>query len=53
MSALGTDFGMGYLYGDGSIPEMPVELYDFLLGLGSFPQRVPLILKNFFPERNF
>ena len=37
--ALGTDFGMGYLYGDGSIPEMPVELYDFLLDLGSFPQR--------------
>lgn len=35
--ALGTDFGMGYLYGDGSIPEMPVELYDFLLDLGSFP----------------
>ena len=37
--ALGTDFGMGYLYGDGSIPEMPAELYDFLLDLGSFPQR--------------
>ena len=37
--ALGTDFGMGFLYGDGSIPEMPVELYDFLLDMGSFPQR--------------
>lgn len=37
--ALGTDFGVGYLNSDGSIPEMPVELYDFLLDLGSFPQR--------------
>lgn len=37
--ALGTDFGMGYLYGDGSIPEIPAKLYDFLLDLGSFPQR--------------
>ena len=36
---LGTDFGVGYLLGDGHIPEMPVELYDFLLDLGSFPQR--------------
>ena len=46
--ALGTDFGMGYLYGDGSIPEMPVELYDFLLDLGSFPQRAlpPLDLRS-------
>ena len=30
---------MGYLDSDGSIPEMPVELYDFLLDLGSLPQR--------------
>lgn len=37
--ALGTDFGMGFLAPDGSIPEMPMELYDFLLDLGSFPQR--------------
>lgn len=37
--ALGTDFGVGYLDSDGSIPEMPVELYDFLLDLGSLPQR--------------
>ena len=37
--ALGTDFGVGYLDSDGAIPEMPVELYDFLLDLGSFPQR--------------
>ena len=31
--------GGGYLDSDGSIPEMPVELYDFLLDLGGFPQR--------------
>ena len=37
--ALGTDFGVGYLNSDGTIPEMPVELYDFLLDLGSWPQR--------------
>ena len=37
--ALGTDFGMGFLTPDGTIPEMPMELYDFLLDLGSYPQR--------------
>lgn len=37
--ALGTDFGMGFLAPDGTIPEMPMELYDFLLDLGSFPRR--------------
>ena len=37
--ALGTDFGMGFLAPDGSIPEKPMELYDFLLDMGSFPQR--------------
>lgn len=36
---LGTDFGMGFLAPDGFIPEMPMELYDFLLDIGSFPQR--------------
>ncbi len=37
--ALGTDFGMGFLAPDGRIPEMPMELYDFLLDIGNFPQR--------------
>lgn len=37
--ALGTDFGMGLLAPDGTIPELPMELYDFLLDMGSFPQR--------------
>lgn len=40
--ALGTDFGMGLLLPDGTIPEVPMELYDFLLDLGSFPQRALL-----------
>lgn len=36
---LGTDLGSGWLCADGSIPEMPLELYDLLFDLGSFPQR--------------
>lgn len=37
--AIGTDFGMGYLTAAGTVPEMPLELYDFILDLGSFAQR--------------
>lgn len=37
--ALGTDFGMGFLTSAGTVPEMPLELYDFILDLGSFPRR--------------
>lgn len=37
--SLGTDLGTGWLNADGSIPEMPLELYDFLLDLGSWPSR--------------
>lgn len=37
--SLGTDLGTGWLEGDGSVPEIPLELYDFLLDLGSRPQR--------------
>lgn len=37
--SLGTDLGTGWLKSDGSIPEIPLELYDFLLDLGSRPQR--------------
>ena len=33
--SLGTDFGFGCLLPDGSIPQTPMELYDFLLDLGS------------------
>lgn len=37
--AIGTDFGMGCLTPEGTVPEMPLELYDFILDLGSFTQR--------------
>lgn len=37
--SLGTDLGTGWLNADGSIPEIPLELYDFLLDLGSWPSR--------------
>lgn len=37
--SLGTDLGTGWFMGDGRVPEMPLELYDFLLDLGSRPQR--------------
>ncbi|MEA4969384.1 MAG: hypothetical protein VB051_02520 [Candidatus Pelethousia sp.] len=36
---LGTDLGTGWLGEDGSIPQMPLELYDLLLDLGSLPAR--------------
>ncbi len=36
---LGTDLGTGWLEPDGSIPACPMELYDLLLDLGSFPSR--------------
>ena len=34
---LGTDLGTGWLGADGAIPSMPLELYDLLIDLGSFP----------------
>lgn len=37
--ALGTDLGTGFLAGDGTIPELPMELYAFLPDIGSYPQR--------------
>lgn len=37
--SLGTDLGTGWLEGDGTVPPIPLELYDFLLDLGSRPQR--------------
>lgn len=37
--SLGTDLGTGWLNADGTIPEIPLELYDFLLDLGSWPSR--------------
>ncbi len=32
---LGTDLGTGWLLPDGSIPQLPLELYDMILDLGS------------------
>ncbi|MBE6908645.1 MAG: hypothetical protein E7474_03410 [Ruminococcaceae bacterium] len=35
--SLGTDLGTGWLMEDGTIPQMPLELYDLLLDLGAGP----------------
>lgn len=35
--SLGTDLGTGWLGEDGRIPQMPLELYDVWMDLGSFP----------------
>ena len=37
--SLGTDLGSGWLRADGTVPQIPLELYDLLIDLGSFPQR--------------
>jgi len=37
--SLGTDLGTGWLRADGSIPALPLEMYDLILDLGSFPSR--------------
>ena len=37
--SLGTDLGTGWLLPDGTVPELPLELYDFLMDLGSWPSR--------------
>ena len=37
--SLGTDLGTGWLNENGEIPPLPLEMYDFLLDLGSRQQR--------------
>lgn len=37
--SLGTDLGTGWLNEQGELPPIPLEMYDFLLDLGSYPQR--------------
>lgn len=37
--SLGTDLGSGWLTGAGTVPAIPLELYDLLIDLGSWPQR--------------
>ena len=36
--SLGTDLGTGWVLPDGSIPEVPLEVYNFIIDLGSFGQ---------------
>lgn len=36
---LGTELGTGWVEGDGRIPEIPLEVYNFIIDLGSFQQR--------------
>ena len=36
---LGTDLGTGWVLPDGTIPELPLEVYNFIIDLGSFGQR--------------
>lgn len=36
---LGTELGTGWILADGSIPEIPLEVYNFIIDLGSFDQR--------------
>ena len=38
--SLGTDLGTGWVLPDGSIPELPLEVYNFIVDLGSYGQRV-------------
>lgn len=37
--SLGTDLGTGWVRPDGSIPDIPLEVYNFIIDLGSRPQR--------------
>ena len=37
--SLGTDLGTGWVRADGSIPEIPLEVYNFIIDLGSWGQR--------------
>lgn len=36
---LGTELGTGWVQPDGSIPEIPLEVYNFIVDLGSEPQQ--------------
>ena len=36
---LGTDLGTGWILPDGSIPEIPLEVYNLIIDLGSFGQK--------------
>ena len=36
---LGTELGTGWVRADGSIPQLPLEVYNFIIDLGSYRQR--------------
>lgn len=36
---LGTELGTGYMLPDGSIPDIPLEIYNAIIDLGSLPER--------------
>jgi hypothetical protein len=36
---LGTELGTGWVREDGSIPDIPLEVYNFVIDLGSWPER--------------
>ena len=36
---LGTELGTGYLDGEGKIPDIPLEVYNFIIDLGSWPEK--------------
>jgi hypothetical protein len=36
---LGTELGTGWVRGDGEIPDIPLEVYNFIIDLGSWPAR--------------
>ncbi len=36
---LGTELGTGWILSNGAIPEIPLEVYNFIIDLGSFVQR--------------
>lgn len=37
--SIGTDLGTGYYTVAGKLPDLPLEMYDYLIDLGSYPQR--------------
>jgi len=49
---LGTELGTGWVTEEGLIPDIPLEVYNFIIDLGSFPERAfacddPRSVKNF------
>lgn len=36
---LGTELGTGWVLGNGEVPDIPLEIYNFIIDLGSFPEK--------------